>query len=67
MSDFSSAGAKRPAHSKAPSGEAPVQEATKRRRPPPMRAVTKGWWKLEEQEIDIRQLEKEDRDNQKHA
>ena len=35
------------------------------RPPPPMRIVTKGWWTLEEQEAQIKELEKEDPDERK--
>jgi hypothetical protein len=37
------------------------------RAPPPMRVVTKGWWTLEEREANIKEFEKEERDERKQA
>ena len=35
------------------------------RRPPPMRVVTKGWWRIKEEEVDMETLKREDRNGYK--
>ncbi len=62
MTDVDPADAAHPVHE---SGETRRQGPSAHRRPPPMRVVTKGWWTLEEREADIKELEKESRDERK--
>lgn len=67
MADSNLADTERFAEDEAPGGGTQGEGPVRPRRPPPMRVVTKGWWKLEETEADIEELEKEDRDGQKQT